>query len=600
VGGSAAVIVPMKKAAILFRTCDADETIKHIRALGVIHVEHQNPVEGKNISDLREKAASINSAVDFMHLARGSLKSDPPQESVSGEWKDLADRIIELGRERENLETAARSLAGQIQEWEPWGDIDRNQVADLREKGVFLALCQVPIKETGKFPDDVVVKTIYTSKDIAHCVTISRRELECPYVMVNPPEESLYAMKARLSEMGARIDLIRKELLDSARFHDALLEKRKELEKEMEFQQVLNGMGTENHISYVTGYVPFDIEEDLVAEARMRKWGIMITDPSDVDEVPTLIRNPSWISLIRPVLNLLGLTPGYRELDISCLFLVFFCIFFGILIGDAGYGLVYILLTLVLQKSVLKRMNLDSPEMKRTISLFYLLGVCLFIWGLLTGTFFGQSWFLAAGYTPVVPQLNETSFMQTFCFFLGALHLSIAHIWRAVLKFPSLTLCADIGWICVLWTAFFLANTLILGNSFPPYGIWLIAAGILLVVLFTHPQRNFLKGIATGLGTIALSLVNNFTDVISYIRLYAVGLATLAIAETTNTLAFGFGDGIVALVVGVVILITGHGLNIILGPMSVLVHGVRLNVLEFSGHANVIWSGTAYEPLKED
>ncbi|HII76984.1 MAG TPA: V-type ATP synthase subunit I, partial [Methanolinea sp.] len=97
-----------------------------------------------------------------------------------------------------------------------------------------------------------------------------------------------------------------------------------------------------------------------------------------------------------------------------------------------------------------------------------------------------------------------------------------------------------------------------------------------------------------------LSLVNNFTDVISYIRLFAVGLATLAIAETTNSLAFGFGDGIVALVVGVVILITGHGLNIILGPMSVLVHGVRLNVLEFSGHANVIWSGTAYEPFKEE
>ena len=86
---------------------------------------------------------------------------------------------------------------------------------------------------------------------------------------------------------------------------------------------------------------------------------------------------------------------------------------------------------------------------------------------------------------------------------------------------------------------------------------------------------------------------------ISYVRLFAVGLATLAIAETTNTLASGFGSGVVALAAGFAILIIGHGLNIILGIISVLVHGVRLNVLEFSGHANVTWSGSAFEAFKE-
>lgn len=96
-----------------------------------------------------------------------------------------------------------------------------------------------------------------------------------------------------------------------------------------------------------------------------------------------------------------------------------------------------------------------------------------------------------------------------------------------------------------------------------------------------------------------MSLVNNLTDVISYIRLFAVGLATLAIAETTNTLASGFGTGVAALAAGGAILIIGHSINLILGPMSVLVHGVRLNVLEFSGHANVTWSGVAFEPFRE-
>ncbi len=142
-------------------------------------------------------------------------------------------------------------------------------------------------------------------------------------------------------------------------------------------------------------------------------------------------------------------------------------------------------------------------------------------------------------------------------------------------------------------------RTVILGETFPPWGIWLFATGIVLVILFTSPQANVLRGIGDGLGTVVLSLMNNFTDVISYIRLFAVGLATLAIAETTNMLASGLGEGVVALAAGVVIILIGHSLNIILGPMSVLVHGVRLNVLEFSGHANVTWSGFTFEPLKE-
>jgi V/A-type H+-transporting ATPase subunit I len=232
--------------------------------------------------------------------------------------------------------------------------------------------------------------------------------------------------------------------------------------------------------------------------------------------------------------------------------------------------------------------------MQTIVSLFFLLGSCAIVWGILTGTFFGQGWL-----TPLVPQLNNATFMATFCFFLGAFHLSIAHSWRAYLKIPSLTALADVGWIGILWAAFFLARTLILGDAFPSWGIWLVAGGVVLVILFTNPQANVFRGIGEGLGTVALSFMNNITDVISYIRLFAVGLATLAIAETTNYLASGFGDGVVALVAGAVILIAGHGLNIILGPMSVLVHGVRLNVLEFSGHANVTWSGVTFEPLKE-
>jgi V/A-type H+-transporting ATPase subunit I len=233
------------------------------------------------------------------------------------------------------------------------------------------------------------------------------------------------------------------------------------------------------------------------------------------------------------------------------------------------------------------------------IPLFYLLSSCAIGWGLLTGTFFGQEWLVKRGIQGLDPVFNDPKFMQTFCFMLGALHLSLAHGWRAVLKLPSLSALADLGWIGVLWGAFLVAKALILGDSFPPEGKWLLISGVSLVVLFTNPQRNMFKAVGEGLGTVALSLMNNFTDVVSYVRLFAVGLAGVAIADTTNSMASGLGTGIIAMAAGIIIVIIGHSLNVVLGPMSVLVHGVRLNVLEFSGHASVTWSGVPYEPLKE-
>jgi V/A-type H+-transporting ATPase subunit I len=581
------MIVPMRKATILFETGDAEATVRHLRTLGVLHVEHQNPPEDRDISTVQEKVALVHSTFHVLNQVMAGEKNREAQKAITGDWTVVANHIIELGKRKEELESSARNLIGQIQEWEPWGDVDLGQVQHLGENGIYLKLYRLPVKEIRSFPDDVVVKTIFSADDIAHCVAISRRQFECAFQELLPPKESLSSAKKRLAENTKEMEMIKGEIIKSACYYEALSGRERKLEKEIEFQQVLAGMGKEGAIGYVTGYIPSDMEGHLIAEARSRRWGIAITEPSAEDNVPTLLRNPRWVGMIKPLFELLGITPGYPELDVSTLFLIFMSIFFGILIGDAGYGLVYILITLGLQK----KMKLNT-EMKATFSLFYLLGSCAIIWGVLTGTFFGQGWL-----PPLVPQLNDASVMQTFCFFLGALHLSIAHSWRAYLKFPSLKALADIGWICVLWTAFFVARTLILAEAFPPWGIWLFATGIVLAILFTNPQANVLRAIGEGLGTVALSLMSNFTDVISYIRLFAVGLATLAIAETTNTLSGELGGGVLA--AGFVIILIGHSLNIILGPMSVLVHGVRLNVLEFSGHANVTWSGFPFEPLKE-
>ena len=264
------------------------------------------------------------------------------------------------------------------------------------------------------------------------------------------------------------------------------------------------------------------------------------------------------------------------------------------LIGDAGYGAIFFILTLFAQIKLGRRVSGRS-----LFVLFYILSSAAMLWGVLTGTFFGQAW-LSQKVSPLIPALRDDKNIQALCFLLGAIHLSIAHLWRAVIKLPSVRALAQVGWFIILWGAFFLAKMLVLGDAFPAFGKWFFIAGAALVVFFTDPKKNILKGIGSGLGALLLNLVNSFTDIVSYIRLFAVGLATVAVADAFNQMAMDIGYG--SILTGIMtsfILLLGHTLNIVLGPMSILVHGVRLNVLEFCSHLDVNWSGFSYKPLKK-
>jgi len=395
----------------------------------------------------------------------------------------------------------------------------------------------------------------------------------------------------RLKKNAAAMKDIDAEIREYAVYRDRLILIRAAYERELEFQRALKGMGDYGGLSCVTGYVPGDAAADLNRLAKDERWAISITDPSEEDDAPTFLRNPRWVSIISPIFKLIEIVPGYRELDISPLFLLFLSLFFGMIIGDAGYGLVYIALTALVQKRFAA-----SAKDARIFPLLYLFSASAVMWGILTGTVFGQDWYISAGMKPLLPVLNDTRVLQAFCFFIGALHLTLGQGWQAARKFPSPAALADIGWISILWAAYFLARMLILGYTLPGFTKWLIIAGVALVIFFSNPSRNILVTIGRGLGTLALSIMNNFTDVVSYIRLFAVGMAGVAISNTTNALASEFGSGNVVL--KLFILFLGHTINLLLGPISVLVHGIRLNVLEFSGHAGLTWSGSPYKPLK--
>jgi V/A-type H+-transporting ATPase subunit I len=587
------MIVPMKKSSVIILVKDTQNCLIELRRLGVLHIEHHRVPQGKDITILKDEIILLNEALAIL------IQTDPSCPSLSenaqvevDDWRHIARHIIDTRKEIEKLEDYARNLAVLMDQWEPWGDFYPEDIKKLREKGIYIKLYQVPYKNIKELPKDLAIKIIFMKKGVAHCLVIGQKEFSLFFKEISLPDMSLETMRKRLHENKGVLKGFNEDLLKSCNYYQMLIKIKKKLEKELEMQETMRGMGEAGELAYVTGYIPVDAAQVLSDLAKKEKWGISITDPSEEDSMPTLIRNKRWITTISPLFKFLDVIPGYRELDVSPLVLIFFSLFFAMIIGDAGYGIIFFSLTAFAHKKMGKKIADHTP-----FFLFYVLSSCTILWGLLTGTFFGQEWFLKAGLKPLIPALTDTKVLQAFCFFIGALQLTLAHLWRALRQLPALTVGAEIGWIAVLWAAFFLAKTLILGDMFPFFGKWLIIGGITLVIFFSSPQRNILKTIGKGLANVALSLVNNFTDVVSYIRLFAIGLATVAIADTVNTLAVSAGGK--NWLITVPILLVGHTLNFVLGPVGVLVHGVRLNVLEFSSHIGVSWSGIKYQPLKE-
>ncbi len=588
------MIVPMKKAVIITQSKDSLSAVNSLRALGVLHVEHKQPPKSKDISVLQENLALINQSVNILSGIKIASKN-PFLHKKTADGQLIARHIVDLHKRKEQLTEYLRVLSMRIKQYEEWGDFNPQDFSDLARKNIFIGLYQIPVKQLNHLPGDIAVHQVSVKGGIADCFLARTKIIDIALKPVPLPQMGLAKMYERKELDSQVISGLEQQLIDHAGYLDSFKKIKSDLLKELEFQEALSGMGQEEMLAYISGYIPIDSAEKLVFQAKQEQWALRIDEPGREDNIPVLLRNPAWVEIISPLFKFLEILPGYHELDISLTFLIFFSLFFGILIGDAGYGAVYFLVTFFIHQRVRKNTKKTS-----VFFLFYILSFCAIIWGLCTGTFFGQAWVLKAGYKPLIPALNDEKAIQRLCFFIGAVHLSIAHIWRAILKAPALTALADLGWTCVLWACFFIARVLILGDALPFFSNWLLIAGVALVIIFTNPQKNILKGIGEGLGTLALSLMNNFTDVVSYIRLFAVGLAGVAIADAFNAMAASTGAGsIFALLLTGAILLIGHGLGLILGPVSVLVHGVRLNVLEFSGHAGVSWSGQNYKPLKK-
>jgi V/A-type H+-transporting ATPase subunit I len=281
------------------------------------------------------------------------------------------------------------------------------------------------------------------------------------------------------------------------------------------------------------------------------------------------------------------------------------------IIGDAGYGACFLTVAVLL--------HIKQKKVNNLVLLVYVVSIATIIWGALTGTWFGLE---AAMEIPFLKKLviptfanypeyfgytsvQQQNVMMKFCFIIGTVQLSLACIMNIRRKIGNkdLSMVADIGWLMAINSLYYVVLLLVINEQSNLLTCAIvILAGFVLVCLFggMAPGLSFSKGLKAGLAdsfTNFLNTISAFGNIMSYIRLFAVGLASLAIAQSFNNMALGMTG--VMRVFGILVFVLGHVLNLVMGLLSVIVHGVRLNLLEFSGQLGMEWSGTAYDPFRK-
>ena len=599
------MIVPMKKVTLLCLTTDRHAALNRLQQLGVLHLVPVTPPEGEDLDEARANRALIESATRALRHHADSLDPEQlgPRSDAGAPAAEIAKQAHDAVSAKSKLQERLLALEDERLNIQPFGDFDPARVAALAEAGISIKLYCSSTKHPVSFPEGVSVVSLSDTSTGKYFAAIGREDFD-----IEAEERPL--PRCSLSDLDSEIDSTKREIAEtddrSSRLAGCIgsLERRtREITDRISYLEAATGMGGAGALSDLSGFCPEDLVHALQAAARANGWGLVLEEPGTDDAPPTLVRYPAWVRAIQPVFRFLGILPGYREADISSAFFVFLSFFFAMIVGDAGYGLLFLILLPYLRAKKFP----DAPA--EPFRLLYVFSFATLLWGVLTANYFGIEYELLPSFlkslraNALIGQNNS----MTFSLLLGAIHLTLAHSWNTLRFGRSARSLVQLGWIGVVWAVFCVARQLLVGAPFPGWFVPIAIVAALAIPVGLVGTKEWM-----GLGLLPLDLVSCFGDLMSYLRLFALGIASVKVADAFNGMAAdlgvmlaGMAQGPASVVIATVlagaamavVLVFGHGLNIVLCAMSVLVHGVRLNALEFSMHMGQEWTGYEYRPF---
>jgi V/A-type H+-transporting ATPase subunit I len=600
------MIVPMKKVTIFASTKNIPQVVDGLKDFGLLHPTI-GTVESQELDELQEHIAEINRSLVFIpenkKAKKLKAKSITKEEATS-----ISDSINEIGDKLRQLSDKKDALVRELSRYERFGSVDPSTIKDLEERGYTLSLISYNKDQVTLIPEDTEVIVLSKGKQYIALAIANPDELDDQITVIPWPTKSTVALQDELDKLIVEIEELSSQLDSKQQERKDLALYLQTIEADVMQAQVSATLSTGERVSYVQGFAPRKEMEQLEEYAKTEGWGTVIEEPGPEDNVPVQIKRNKLTSLIKPVFDIMDTYPGYKEHDISLWFLMFFTVFFGMIIGDAGYGAFLLLISIIL---------LITGKRNVGIALLTVLSTATVVWGGITGNWFGLESLSNVPFFRqfIIPELDaykteSGDVVKWLCFSLALVHLVLAHVLafiKQIREKPHIHAFAQLGWIAFLvGVYFFVLNIVISPEKYPlpDFMLPVILSGIGVVFVFAKQDGgNFFKGILESLKNViqlVLDAIGGFSDIVSYIRLFAVGLAGIEIANSFNAMAMGMMGSMEdagAIAGGIFVVFIGHTINLLMALLSVVVHGVRLKMLEFSGHIGNEWSGFAYKPL---
>jgi V/A-type H+/Na+-transporting ATPase subunit I len=573
-------IVPLVKVTLYGPAAEKDAVLDGLQQLGCLHLNdlHQSDAAAVDLtphrSDTREALQYLHDSPVRRRALRHAEKVD--YEAVVREVLEVRDRSRALAEEREQLHKWITDL-------EPWGDFELPEWAqegDLRFWFYIVPLHQMKRMSAVALPWRVVAR----DHRFAYVVVMASDQ---PTGMPVPPVE----LELRpLSQLRQRLEQVERDLeeLDYRRigltlYTDVLRETLDEADDRAARQKATRQVLEQDHLFAVQGWAPEARAAALRQFGADHRLAVTIELPSPQDKPPTLLANPSALRGGEDLITFY-MTPAYNMWDPSKAVLFAFALFFAMIIADAGYG---VLLGVILW-AMWKRMGATASG-RGLRSVMLTLVIFSIVYGVLLGSYFGVepaegSWLGALH----ILHANDQSMMMWLSIGVGAVHLAGANLVTAWRHRHALHALSGLGWAAIILGGLCVG----LGKSYARATLstlgWIgLVLGVLLVLLF-HSERPFSLAPKQLLGRLVdglkglLELSKAFGDVLSYLRLFALGLAAVKLAEVFNHMAAtSFEAKGVGVLLGVLILLVGHTINFAMGIMGGVVHSLRLNVIEF-------------------
>ena len=613
------MISKMNKLSFLIYHKEYEIFLEKLRELGVVHIEKRQGAEmDANLQAFMQKRTAYQSLLKSMTLAAASFEGTPsatPSQLTIGQ---VVDGYESQQEQIQALNMQLPVLDKEIDAMEVWGEFDWKLVDQLKANGWQMQFYCCPEKSFEETWIDECNATIINRKGgQCYFVTVNQLPVELEAEMVRLPKQCLSELVREQEELKSAIKKANDDLdqfcVDNVSVVENALESLESDINLMEVEQLGGERMADGAIVMMDGWVP--VENDAEVRKMLDESGVYyeIRPAEKEDNAPIKLKNGKISRAFEMLTKMYGM-PDYGEFDPTPLLAPFYALFFGMCVGDAGYGLLLVLLGLYLKKKL-------SKSVAGMMNLLITLGVATTIVGAVFNTFFGVT--LTSLDLPhwmdsliISGKWDGTAYDKTMVIALlvGMFHICFALTVKAIgstVRYGFKNALSDWGWWLLVGGSVVVATLNYLGvidmevSKMAFIGIGGVAA--IGIYLLNNIRRNVFVNIGAGLWDTYNMATGLMGDLLSYLRLYALGLAGGMLGGVFNTLGMQLRDTMGDFLFGIpgwicfgLIFVAGHGLNIALSCLSGYVHSIRLTFVEYFKNSGYDGKGTAYKPFSSN